>query len=147
MAHASVRSVSKRRPPVSEGRVTRRYKTGLWYRRRPIRPTVKTSLQAKEASDANTLLDCIAKLAIPCASQVIFKENFVFFYSENKYVSIHGGLETEGKTYEKLCDILRSGTQICHNQKFPENSLRFCCFLKFPEELDKFPEISLIFHG
>ena len=114
---------------------------------RQCRPKVKTSLQAKEASDANTLLDCIAKLTIPCASQVILKENLVFFYSENKYVSIHGGLETERKTYEKLCDILRSGTQIWHSQKFPENSLRFCCFLKFPEELDKFPEISLIFHG
>ena len=52
-----------------------------------------------------------------------------------------------GKTYEKLCDILRSGTKICRSQKFPEKSLRLCCFLKFPEELDKFPEISLIFHG
>ena len=49
-----------------------------------------------------------------------------------------------GKTYEKL-----------HSQKqhlnlpqpFPENSLRFCCFQKFPEELRKFPESSLIFHG
>ena len=30
---------------------------------------------------------------------------------------------------------------------FPENSLIFFWFLKFPEELGKFPEISLIFHG
>ena len=28
-----------------------------------------------------------------------------------------------------------------------ENSLRFCCFLKFPGELGKFPEISPIFNG
>ena len=34
-----------------------------------------------------------------------------------------------------------------HSQKYPENSLKFCCFLKFPEELGRFPEISLIFHG
>ena len=32
-------------------------------------------------------------------------------------------------------------------EPFPENSLRFCYFRKFPEELAKFPEISLIFHG
>ena len=46
---------------------------------RQCRPAVKTSLKAKEASDANTLLDCIAKLTIPCASQVILKKNLVFF--------------------------------------------------------------------
>ena len=32
-------------------------------------------------------------------------------------------------------------------QPFPENSLRFRCFQKFPGELGKFPAISLIFHG
>ena len=48
-------------------------------RRHQCRPRVKTLVQAKEASDANTLLDCIAKLTIPCASQVILKENLVGF--------------------------------------------------------------------
>ena len=28
-----------------------------------------------------------------------------------------------------------------------KNSLRFCCFLKFPEEFGKFPDVSLIFYG
>ena len=52
-------------------------------------------------------------------------------------------LETEGKTYEKLRNILRSSTQICHS-----HSLRIpCCCQKFPVELGKFPEISPIFHG
>ena len=32
-----------------------------------------------------------------------------------------------------------SSNYISHSQKLPENSLRFCCFLKLPEELGKLP--------
>ena len=54
MAHASVRSVSKRRPRVSQGRVTRRYKTGFWYKRRPIRPRWLHSCCAGVAEQTTT---------------------------------------------------------------------------------------------
>ena len=46
----------------------------------PMSAEGKILVQAREASDANTLLDCIAKLTIPCASQVILKENIMGFY-------------------------------------------------------------------
>ena len=47
----------------------------------------------------------------------------------------------------KLCNVSQKQYINRPKPKFPENSLIFYCFLKFPGELGKFPEISLIFHG
>ena len=51
------------------------------------------------------------------------------------------------KHMKKPCNISQKQHLNLPWPKSPEISLRFRCFLKFPEELDKFPEISLIFHG
>ena len=96
MAHASVRSVSKRRPPVSQGRVTRRYKTGLWYRRRPIRTISTESRFSAENYDMlwnlmhHTLILKIGwqKWAILCDTLITFKKTWksqYWFYHEGPY--------------------------------------------------------------
>ena len=76
-----------------------------------------------------------------CNTNYLKRKFSVFVYwNENIYASIHdGGLETEGKAYEKLCNI-----SLKQHLNLPQP--RFCWFLKIPEELGKLPEISLIFH-
>ena len=55
--------------------------------------------------------------------------------------------ENWGQSMWKLCNISQKQYFNWPKPKFPENSLIFYCFLKFPEDLGKFPEISLIFNG
>ena len=52
------------------------------------------------------------------------------------------------QSIQKLCNVSQKQYRYLNppKPKFPENSLIFYCFLKIPEELGKFPEISLIFH-
>ena len=55
-------------------------------------------------------------------------------------------LETEAKHMKNYVTFSESALNYAI-AKIPWEFLRFCSFLKFPEELGKFPESPLIFHG
>ena len=133
MAHASVRSVSKRRPPISQGRVTRRYKTGLWYRRRPILPKPHVGNGYQRA--INFIGICL-RLSILFNS---LTRSFGHIYSFHinalleGSVSTHCSLDTCRSTLEAAANCYNTSTCLAITPKGPGE--KYCMSCTCPAEV------------